>query len=175
MNSPGTLILWLFNGEAIQGAYGDSYTIDRVEPGHAGSYTAVATDLGGTFISNPAVLSVIRAAAVGGGFENGRAEMGSARAEEWSVRPEKQSVRSERQSVRSERQSVRSERQSVRPEIKSVLAEIGSVRLEKRSVNGERGSVRFEIKRGSSHTSAPGNACKWRFREMSCFPRRSFR
>ncbi|MEO8613749.1 MAG: SUMF1/EgtB/PvdO family nonheme iron enzyme [Luteolibacter sp.] len=73
VDAPGPLILWRYNGEAIPGAFGDTYTIDQAEAGDAGAYSAVATDLGGSSISEPAVLTVIRAVAVGEGFENGLA------------------------------------------------------------------------------------------------------
>ncbi|MEO5715722.1 MAG: SUMF1/EgtB/PvdO family nonheme iron enzyme [Luteolibacter sp.] len=73
VDAPGTPIQWLYNGQEIPGAYEETYTIARVEPGHAGAYSARAADLGGSSTSDSAVLTVIRATAVGEGYENGLA------------------------------------------------------------------------------------------------------
>lgn len=70
VDAPGTHYSWRFNGHPIDGAFYDSYTIPSVGAADAGSYDVALTDFGGTTVSEPATLSIIRPPFGNGGFEN---------------------------------------------------------------------------------------------------------
>jgi kumamolisin len=56
---PGPLAYqWLFNGVAISGATGPSYTIPSASSGNAGSYSVVVSDANGIVTTNPVGLTV---------------------------------------------------------------------------------------------------------------------
>jgi sugar lactone lactonase YvrE len=49
---------WYFNGGAVIGATGPSYTLDNVQTADAGSYTVIVSNASGSVTSSPAVLTV---------------------------------------------------------------------------------------------------------------------
>ena len=56
--TPAPTYQWRLDGEDIDGATGSSYTIDPVDPNHAGSYDCVATNTCGSATSETASLTV---------------------------------------------------------------------------------------------------------------------
>lgn len=58
VGTPPYSFQWQKDGSDIEGATGPSYTIDRVDPAHAGDYTLSVTGAEGSATSNPATLIV---------------------------------------------------------------------------------------------------------------------
>jgi sugar lactone lactonase YvrE len=68
---PAATFQWYFGGAAISGATGDTYSFLNAQPGNAGNYTVVVSNVMGSVTSNPATLTVNAAGGGGGGGSAG--------------------------------------------------------------------------------------------------------
>lgn len=64
---PAVSYQWNFNGMAINGATGSSYSFSNAQSGNAGSYTVVVSNAMGSLTSSPAMLTVTASSGGGGG------------------------------------------------------------------------------------------------------------
>jgi hypothetical protein len=55
---PAMTYQWYFNGAAIGGATGDTYSLSNAQPGNVGGYTVVVSNVMGSVTSNQATLTV---------------------------------------------------------------------------------------------------------------------
>jgi hypothetical protein len=64
---PAVTYQWEFNGTAINGATGNTYSLSDIQPGNAGNYAVVVSNTMGNVTSSTAALMVNAAAGGGGG------------------------------------------------------------------------------------------------------------